>query len=79
MLGDLSAGSGYNAFARNPDYAVEFINEFQDKLYFGTDICSAKQDLPMGEFLLNLKNKGAITEEVFAKVARKNAEKLLEI
>ena len=79
MLGDLSAGSGFNAFARNPEYAVSFINEFQDKLLFGTDICSSKQKLPMGEFLLNLKNDGAISDEVFAKVAKKNAEKLLEL
>jgi predicted TIM-barrel fold metal-dependent hydrolase len=79
MLGDLSAGSGYNAFIRNPDYAVSFINEFQDKLFFGTDICSPTQDLPMGDFLIKLKEDGAITEDVFAKVARKNAEKLLEL
>ena len=79
MLGDLSAGSGFNAFSRNPEYAVSFINEFQDKLFFGTDICNPKQDLPMGDFLIKLKNEGAISGEVFAKVARKNAEKLLEL
>lgn len=79
MLGDLSAGSGYNAFSRNPDYAVSFINEFQDKLLFGTDICSAKQELPMGAFLQKLRADGAISEEVFAKVAKNNAEELLEL
>ena len=35
MWGDLSATSGYNALARDPDYAVKFLNEFQDKLCFG--------------------------------------------
>jgi len=41
MYGDLSAGSGYNALARDPEYAVKFLNEFQDRLLFATDICRA--------------------------------------
>ena len=77
MYGDLSAGSGYNAFARDPDYAVQFINEFQDKLLFGTDICPPDQPTPMVDFLLKLRDEGKIGEEVFNKVARENAIRLL--
>ena len=34
LWADLSpaAGSGYNALARDPDYAVKFLHEFQDRL-----------------------------------------------
>ncbi|MCD6365210.1 MAG: amidohydrolase family protein, partial [Planctomycetes bacterium] len=39
LLGDLSANSGYNALARDEQYAAGFLDEFQDKLFFGTDIC----------------------------------------
>ena len=45
LYGDLSANSGYNALARDPEYAVKFINEFQDRLMYGTDIC--QPDMPI--------------------------------
>ena len=79
LLGDLSAGSGFNALARNPDYAVQFLNEFQDRLLFGTDICSVEADLPLPGFLIDLLEQGRLTQEVFNKIARDNAVHLLEL
>ncbi|HHW10160.1 MAG TPA: amidohydrolase [Firmicutes bacterium] len=76
LLGDLSAGSGHNALARDEDYAVRFLNEFQDRLFFGTDICAPDTPTPLVDFLQCLLAEGKISEEVFAKVAYKNAEKL---
>ena len=77
LLGDLSAGSGCNALARDPDYAVKFLNEFQDKLFFGLDICAPAGPTPLVDFLLKLRSEGKIGEAVFRKVARENAAKLL--
>jgi predicted TIM-barrel fold metal-dependent hydrolase len=37
MYGDLSAGSGLNAFTRDEDHAREFIQRHQDKLMYGSD------------------------------------------
>jgi len=37
MYGDLSAGSGLNAFTRDEDHARGFIQRHQDKLLFGSD------------------------------------------
>jgi predicted TIM-barrel fold metal-dependent hydrolase len=37
MFGDLSAGSGLNAFTRDEDHAREFIKRHQDKLLYGSD------------------------------------------
>lgn len=37
MFADLSAGSGYNAFHRDPDHGREFIKRHQDKLLYGSD------------------------------------------
>ena len=79
LWGDLSAGSGYNALARDVDYAVHFLNEFQDRLCFGTDICYAKQNLPLAGFLIDLKKSGRISEDVFEKIARGNITRLLNI
>ena len=39
MYGDLSAGSGHNALARDEGHAREFLTRHQDKLLFGSD-CS---------------------------------------
>lgn len=77
MHGDLSAGSGFNALARNPEYAVKFLDEFQDRLFFGTDICSAHADLRLPGFLRGLLEQGKISREVFNKIAKNNAVKLL--
>ena len=77
MLGDLSAGSGYNALNRDRGHAVEFLNEFQDKLYFGTDICRPGQEAPMAGLLIEFRDAGKISEDAFNKIARENAIKLL--
>ncbi len=77
LYGDLSARSGYNALARDEDYAVRFLNEFQDKLMFGTDICAPDAPLPLAGFLIRLKESGKISEKVFNKIARENAIRII--
>jgi len=77
LYGDLSAGSGANALMRDPEYAVRFINEFQDRLLFGTDLCTVKQPLPLAAFLIGLRDQGRISPAVFAKLARENAVRVL--
>ena len=77
LYGDLSAGSGHNALARDPEYALKFLDEFQDRLMFGTDICAPDTPTPLVDFLIDLKESGKITETVFNKVARENAIALL--
>ena len=77
LYGDMSAGSGYNALARNPDYAARFLDEFQDRILFATDICTADANLPLAGFLKGLLEEGKISQEIFDKVARENAIRLL--
>ena len=79
LYGDLSAGSGHNALARDEDYAVSFLNEFQDRLLFGTDITAPDTPTPLVDFLLTLRDAGRISEAVFNKVARENAVALLAL
>jgi len=79
LYGDLSARSGHNALARDKAYAAQFLNEFQDRLLFGTDICQAGEPTPLVDLLLETRSSGAIGEEVFDKIARGNALKLLSL
>ena len=79
LYGDLSAGSGCNALTRDPEYAVRFLDEFQDRLLFGTDICAPDTPTPLVDLLIELRDSGKISETVFKKVARENAIRLLEL
>lgn len=77
LYGDLSAGSGFNALNRDHDYAVKFLNEFQNRLLFGTDICAPDTPAPLPALLEKFRDEGKISEIVFNKIARENAIKLL--
>jgi len=77
LYGDLSAGSGYNALARDRAYAVQFLNEFQDRLLFGTDLCAVDNAVPLVDLLLDLRSTGELSEAVLRKIARENAVRLL--
>lgn len=81
LCGDLSAGSGANALMRDPEFAYGFMEEFQDRLYFGTDITGFNLDAPMlklGSFLDEAMLSGNISYSVYEKISRGNALKLLE-
>ena len=82
LYGDLSAGSGANALTRDPEYAVKFMTEFQDRLCFGIDICSANER-PADHKLLDFMNKmladNCISREIYDKIMYKNAVALLKL
>ncbi len=79
---DLSAGSGYNAMSRDPEFAYGFMEEFQDRLYYGTDICAPSNItnpmLKLAPFLDEAMENGNISYTVYEKICRGNALKLLE-
>ncbi|NLD88535.1 MAG: amidohydrolase family protein [Clostridiales bacterium] len=82
LYGDLSAGSGYNAVSRDPEFGYGFIEEFQDRLYYGTDICDpaniTNPMLKLASFLDEGVTQGKISQAAYEKVSRINALKLLE-
>ena len=82
LCGDLSAGSGYNAVTRDPEFGYAFFEEFQDRLYYGINICSPKNiNSPMiklASFLDDAVTNGKISYDAYYKISRGNALKLLE-
>ncbi len=76
LYGDLSDDSPRNALARDPDYGPRFLTEFQDRLLFGTDLCFPSMPVKIVDLLIQWRDSGKITEQVFQKVARENAIKL---
>lgn len=79
LYADLSAGSGYNALARDRDFAYPFLERNQNKLLFGTDYLSPGQKCPIIKFLKETKEKGLIKKSSFEKIAFKNSKRLLRI
>jgi predicted TIM-barrel fold metal-dependent hydrolase len=67
---DWSAGSGYMALKRDPVFAKEFLDEFQDRILYARDYFDSKHR----EFLDNMGLPDAILEKVYFK----NAERLLK-
>ena len=77
LLGDLSAGSGYGAISRDPEFGHRFMEEFQDRLYWGTDVANVPQELPIVDYFGKLKADGLISEAAYEKITWKNANRLL--
>ncbi|MCX8182804.1 MAG: amidohydrolase, partial [Crenarchaeota archaeon] len=74
LYADISAASGFNALSRDLEYSVRFLNEFQDRLMFGTDIISRdlaqteKEQQNIREMLEVLFKKGYVTPEAWSKI-----------
>ena len=74
---DLSDGTAYNALTRDEAYIAEFIREFEDRMYFGTDIVSPDFEVPLIDTLKRWKDRGVITKSAYDKITHENAMRLL--
>ena len=69
FYGDLSAGSGFNAVSRDPEFGYGFLQKFNKKLFFGTDrFTSAREPVPPILLLL----KDAVKNRKISKTAYEN-------
>ena len=77
LNGDISAGSGFNALTRDPAFAYEFIDEFQDRLMLGLDHTDMSIDFQHIEWLTAQRDEGHITTEMLEKILWRNANRLI--
>lgn len=73
LYADISAGSGLNALARDPQFGYRFLDEFQNKLLFGTDVCRYNQPIPHIAYLNDSRTTGRISQAAYEKIGRENA------
>jgi predicted TIM-barrel fold metal-dependent hydrolase len=89
MYGDLSANSGRNALARDPDFAAAFLARHRNKLMFGSD-CQCSDGRGGGQIQSAVKNKCIAREtltllhsmaspDLFHKIAWENGVGLLKL
>jgi len=82
---DISAGSGHNALMRDPDFTIAFLEEFQDRIMYGCDICyphkNPYEDYPFKfqAFMEEMVNTGKISEDIYRKIYRDNAIRILKL
>lgn len=76
LYGDLSANSGGNAIMRDPEYGFSFLEEFSDRLMFGTDWCGGVYRYGLASWLDFHMSGKRIDREVYEKICYKNAERV---
>ena len=64
---DISANSGLNAFKRDPAFAAEFIDEFQDRILYGRDSMENNHQ----EFINGMALPASVTDKIYYKNAIK--------
>ncbi len=82
LWADISAGSGYNAMTRDPAFGIEFLDEFQDKILFGTDSClrsDVHKIYPNVAFIRELRELKRLSASALEKIEWKNCSGLLKI
>ena len=81
LYGDMSAGSGYNAITRDPEFGYWFLEKFQDRLFYATDICDPANDqaefFGFSAWLDTALATGRLGRVAYEKICWKNAEKVL--
>jgi predicted TIM-barrel fold metal-dependent hydrolase len=81
LYGDLSAGSGNRALARDAEFTRGFLTRHQDKLMYGSDCYCATGIGPqcLGAVKLGLLQQLCATEEIRRKILAGNARRLLKL
>jgi predicted TIM-barrel fold metal-dependent hydrolase len=81
MYGDLSAGSGLNAFTRDEDHARAFIQRHQDKLMFGSDCndLDGKGSKCSGAQMIAAVRRLAPSKDIERKLLYRNAKKMFRL
>jgi predicted TIM-barrel fold metal-dependent hydrolase len=81
LYADISADSGFNALTRDPEFGLEFLHTFQDKLLFGSDTCFGDSvgRRPHLAFLKRLLGARQLDVLAYEKIVSLNAIKLLNL
>jgi predicted TIM-barrel fold metal-dependent hydrolase len=79
IYGDLSANSGYNALARDPQHAYKFIERFQDRLVFALDYCSLENERKLLQWLKAALADGNISKQAYENMTYKNIARILNL
>ena len=76
LYGDLSANSAGQAIMRDPEFGLEFLETYADRLFFATDMVNSTMVFPLGAWLDEQVEKGTLGRETYEKICWKNAQRI---
>ena len=79
LYADLSANSGSNAILRDPGFGLRFLEEFSDRLLFGTDLLNTDVLFPIGQMLDYFLFSRQLSEESYRKICWETGADLFKL
>ena len=79
LYADISANSGLCAIKRDPAFGFAFMEKYQDRLLFGTDICSPEHRFTHADYLRQCLKAGNLSRQAFEKITWQNANRLYNL
>ena len=79
LYGDLSATSGGSAIMRDPAFGLAFLNRFSQRLFFATDMCHTEAYFPLGRWLDEMADAGALNMDAYESICYRNARRVYGI
>lgn len=76
---DLSANSAGNAIMRDPEFGYAFLTKYQNRLFFGTDMCNSSMYFPLASFIENAVKENKIAYGAAEKIFRTNIKRVLKL
>ncbi len=76
LYGDLSANSAGQAVMRDPEFGLDFLQRFSDRLMFGTDMLNTEMIFPLGAWLDQMADEGRLSREVYERIVFGNARRV---
>ena len=79
LHGDLSAGSGFGAISRDPEFGLRFIEEFGTRLFFGLDCNKPDCNTGLLDWMKQHHSSGSISDTHFDGIMGANIARILGI
>lgn len=76
LYGDLSANSAGQAIMRDPEFGLNFLETYADRLFFATDMVNVDMVFPLGAWLDEQVEAGNLSKEAYEKICYKNAQRV---
>lgn len=76
LYGDLSANSGSRAIMRDPEFGLNFLETYADRLFFATDMVNADMVFPLGSWLDEMVETGKLSRNTYNKICFDNAQRI---
>ena len=76
LYADLAANSAGCAILRDEAFGLQFLERFQDRLFYATDTVNSRQVFPLGKFLDEAAADGRLSAQAYEKICRGNAQRI---